>query len=528
MTSGTLFVAYPRGTREHPHQTDETSVFVMGQAPPGSKLLIAGHPAKLSPHGFFSMVVPLKDGLNQIRVETETTEKIVPVQCRPPLSVLPAGSFKIHNQTIQPDETLCLKPGDSFTLAFSASLGAEASFTCPPILNTPIPIPAQFPNAKTIKDGIIDNREITFREKHQTSVRIPKAGYYITTIELPETIALEHCNHPWPMIITLSHGTQQQSFECPGNLEVWSQDRTAVVQQDRAVFRTSPHTGERLSPLRRGTTLKLTGALVSSPEQTEYRVALTSELNGWVKAQDVHLEAIAKENPPINILTEPDKLTITTYQNNQATVKAQSFDRLCGYEYNNGLVTPKALPSKLSDIRILIDPGHGGAEMGALGLSNLSEKNLNLTVSKQLESALKAAGFQTSMTRTTDVAVSLPGREQKAIAQHADIVLSIHHNALPDGRDPLKYEGPCCFYYHGFAKPLAEQIQHAIVSQANVRDFGTFYESFYITRIHQAISILIEVGFFTNPHEYEKLIDPQQQQKVVKAITSAVVSYCSK
>ncbi len=122
--------------------------------------------------------------------------------------------------------------------------------------------------------------------------------------------------------------------------------------------------------------------------------------------------------------------------------------------------------------------------------------------------------------------MSLAAREQAALNSGAHIVLSLHHNALPDGRDPMKYEGSCCFYYHGFSKPLAEQIQQALVTQAQVPDFGTFHESFYMTRIHQALSVLIEVGFFTNPFEYEKLIDPQYQQKVTQAITSALVSYC--
>jgi N-acetylmuramoyl-L-alanine amidase len=207
---------------------------------------------------------------------------------------------------------------------------------------------------------------------------------------------------------------------------------------------------------------------------------------------------------------------------------------LAGYDYawikGEWQFTVKCLPSRLSDIRVLIDPGHGGTESGSTGLNGLPEKTLNLTVSKLLRDALQKEGFQVCLTRNEDKEVALLQRGKLVLTEKAHIVLSIHHNALPDGRDPLKAEGASCFYYQVFSKPLAGALLTGLSdnrgSRFEVPNYGLFYDSLYMTRIHQAMAVLVEIGFFTNPVEFERLIDAAFQKEAAQRLASALRNYC--
>ena len=208
---------------------------------------------------------------------------------------------------------------------------------------------------------------------------------------------------------------------------------------------------------------------------------------------------------------------------------------ISGYDYawqdGQWQFSVKTLPSRLEDVRVLIDPGHGGPEPGSTGLNGLPEKDLNLTVSRLLRDALLQAGFHhVSLTRNRDEELALPARGQCVLDTQADLVLSIHHNALPDGRDPLQAEGACCFYYHPFAKSLAQQLLNGLTdhrgSRYTVPNYGLFYDSLYMTRIHQATAVLVEIGFFTNPTEFERLIDPKFQKEAVQRLASALRQAC--
>jgi N-acetylmuramoyl-L-alanine amidase len=207
---------------------------------------------------------------------------------------------------------------------------------------------------------------------------------------------------------------------------------------------------------------------------------------------------------------------------------------LSGYDYawqdGQWRFTVKILPRRLEKIRVLIDPGHGGPETGSTGLNGLPEKDLNLTVSRLLRDALLGEGFQVVLSRNGDKELSLQARGEAVVSFQADIVLSLHHNALPDGRDPAKVEGACCFYYQPFAKSLAQALLGGLTdnrgSRFEVPNYGLFYDSLYMTRIHQATAVLVEIGFFTNPQEFERLIDPAFQQEAAQRLASALRTYC--
>jgi N-acetylmuramoyl-L-alanine amidase len=108
-------------------------------------------------------------------------------------------------------------------------------------------------------------------------------------------------------------------------------------------------------------------------------------------------------------------------------------------------------------------------------------------------------------------------------------VLSIHHNALPDGRDPLAHIGASTYYYHPFARPLAEMLLASLSEPGGLYEipcYGLLFDSLQMTRIHQALAVLVEVGFFTHPQEYARLIQPEFQQEVARRLARGLAEYC--
>lgn len=506
----------------------------------------------------------------------------------PPYATPAAAPLTVVAETMKPASDVWLTAQDNLTVACLASVSAKVSVTIPGLIETPVLLhPVTETKVVPVVGEYIDTRERVFAQPHWTQKRIPAKGYYHAVIPLADHVS----KHPMPLenlpiVLHVSQGSHSIQKNFPGHLTVLKNPRVAKVQQQNAVARISPEDGERLTPQKSGTQI-----LVDGLKANWVRVRLDGDehfyldkdavqfLNGVHALPAAHLETVqivlvnehvARVNLnvsgnayPIQIEalppSGPNRLHVRLYNVQAESEVVQSpstshrvqqvhwrpvgentvelwvdLDRpLTGYDYalQNGQwhLTVKTLPTRIEDIRVLIDPGHGGPENGAIGLNGIPEKSLNLTVSKLLEKALKAEGFQTAMTRVQDVEVSLAGRQEKAVHENADIILSIHHNALPDDRDPLKAVGACTFYYQPFSKLLAEVLLKGLtVPQENfsIPNFGLFNESLFIPRIHQALSVLIEVGFFTNPKEFERLINPAFQQEVAHRIAKSLRQYC--
>src|SRR5205807_9923319 len=113
--------------------------------------------------------------------------------------------------------------------------------------------------------------------------------------------------------------------------------------------------------------------------------------------------------------------------------------------------------------QVVLDPGHGGNESGALGPNGLKEKTVNLAVAEQTKKALQQAGFSTLLTRTSDYGMTLNERANLTLALHPKAFVSIHHNALPDG--PSTQPGTETYYQVASAqsKRLAGLVYEEVV-----------------------------------------------------------------
>lgn len=182
----------------------------------------------------------------------------------------------------------------------------------------------------------------------------------------------------------------------------------------------------------------------------------------------------------------------------------------------------------LKGITIAIDPGHGGDDYGAIGPTGVKEKEINLDVSLKLKKALEDKGAQVIMTRSDDSPVELYQRPQIAKQSDALIMLSIHANALADGSDPYKKHGTSVFYYNKESIELAKTIKETMINNLQTKDDGTCYYSLVLTRPTMPLSVLIEVAYMIHPTEYSLLLDESFRQKAANSIEKAIETYLLK
>jgi N-acetylmuramoyl-L-alanine amidase len=181
----------------------------------------------------------------------------------------------------------------------------------------------------------------------------------------------------------------------------------------------------------------------------------------------------------------------------------------------------------LSGITIMLDPGHGGSSTGAIGPLGpyYAEKTINLQTALKLQTELQKLGATILMTRTTDEDISLEARLAASRNARPDMFISLHANSMEDNVDISKVDGFSAFYREAFAQSLTETVFNHTTETLNRNSKGVHNRNFYVTRGTWTPSILLESGFVPNPNEFEWLIDENEQLRLAKSISEAIVSY---
>jgi N-acetylmuramoyl-L-alanine amidase len=172
---------------------------------------------------------------------------------------------------------------------------------------------------------------------------------------------------------------------------------------------------------------------------------------------------------------------------------------------------------------ILIDPGH--PPLGATGPTGLREAEANLAVAFQLRDLLVAEGARVILSRTTDQALDLWPRVRMADTTGAEILVSIHNNALPDGVNPFTNNGASVFYNQPRSLPLAQAVQRALVRRLGVRDLGVGRGDLALVRPTWMPSILTEGLFMMVPEQEAALREQLGQRRYALAVRDGLVAW---
>ncbi len=178
---------------------------------------------------------------------------------------------------------------------------------------------------------------------------------------------------------------------------------------------------------------------------------------------------------------------------------------------------PPGFPLKLEETLILIDPGHGGQDPGAIGPGGSQEKDANLDIALRLKSLLP----NSALTREGDYYVSLQQRVESASQMGAGIFISIHNNALPGG----KGSGTETYYYREDSFLLAQYIHTALIRKLGLPDGGVKRRGFYVIKNAPCPAILIEGAYISNPQEEKLLATEEFRQKIAEAIVEGLKAF---
>jgi N-acetylmuramoyl-L-alanine amidase len=241
---------------------------------------------------------------------------------------------------------------------------------------------------------------------------------------------------------------------------------------------------------------------------------------------------------------------------------------------------PAALPSPAAPpppaapaaFKVVLDPGHGGTEDGAIGPSGLKEKDLALDMARRLAALLRADGFEVVLTREGDDGPTLDQRAEVANVQRADVFVSLHANAsrsskargaetyflsrhatddaartvaaiendaagvgddptaaaAPDAGDPaiplILWDMAQTIYLEQSAQ-LAEIVQRELNGALGITDRGVRQAPFRVLVGATMPAVLVELGFLTNPEEEKRLADGEYRRKLSEALAAALKQY---
>ncbi len=177
--------------------------------------------------------------------------------------------------------------------------------------------------------------------------------------------------------------------------------------------------------------------------------------------------------------------------------------------------------------KVVIDPGHGGPDPGAVGIAGLRETDVVLDVSLQLARLLQSRGVEVLLTRTSEVDVDLPPRVALANSSGADLFLSVHANALSMDRPDVN--GIESFYFEpagNRARALAAAVQQQMLAiSPGSPDRGVRTARFFVIRRTVMPSTLVEMGFVTGSLDAPRLMDANFRRQMAVALATGVLTY---
>lgn len=553
-----LFLAYPPSE----HQTTASQIFLIGTAKTQGEVLVNGKPIQQSKAGHFAPNFPLNIGDNQFVIRQGNQELRVNVTRVATTPTLPSG-VAFAPDSLQPNQDIVRLPGELICFSAIAPPDGEVSVR---LANQTIPLFAQAESVQLPTNGAVltnQNQASTQRivGQYQGCSNISRTG----NLGKPEF----QVNFEGKIATEIGQGNI--TIVDATNLEV------IEVTVPQGVARTGPSSDySRLTPLPQGTRATVTG------KEGEW---LRLDYGGWIKQSETTIlphqippQAIirglsSREIPgatevifplqtpiPVTIWEGEQTLTVnlhntvaqtdTIYLGDNPLIKRLDWQQITPnqvqytfnltskqqwgyslrYEGSNLILTLRHPPQinqshPLQNQVILLDPGHGGKELGSRGATGYPEKDVNLIVSKLVQQELTQRGAKVYMTRDTDVDVSLNDRVAMIEKVQPAIALSIHYNALPDGGDAINTSGIGAFWYHTQAHDLAQFLHNYLVKKLNRPSYGVYWNNLALTRPAISPSVLLELGFMINPEEFEWITNGQEQKQLASAIADALAEW---
>jgi N-acetylmuramoyl-L-alanine amidase len=170
---------------------------------------------------------------------------------------------------------------------------------------------------------------------------------------------------------------------------------------------------------------------------------------------------------------------------------------------------------------VVIDPGHGGGDPGAIGIDGIQEKEIVTDISLQVAAILREQGANVVMTRDRDIEVELAPRVEIAERANASVFVSIHANSINMSRPDVNGIGT--YYSSESGHRLADTVQTTVANAMDMNNRGVHAARFYVIRQTSMPAILIETGFVTGAEDAPNLADPAWRTRMAEAIAQGIL-----
>ncbi|MFD1386143.1 N-acetylmuramoyl-L-alanine amidase [Oceanobacillus sp. FSL W7-1293] len=183
--------------------------------------------------------------------------------------------------------------------------------------------------------------------------------------------------------------------------------------------------------------------------------------------------------------------------------------------------TQSSSSGSLSGHTIVIDPGHGGKDPGAIGLNNIYEKDVVTSTADYVVQQLEEAGANVIMTRNGDYFVSLDERARISNSYNTDAFISLHYDSF----SAVPVSGVTTYYNSDSDAALASSLNSTLSSTVSLPSRGTQQAGYKVLENTNAPSVLIELGYITNPHDLTVVQTGDYQSSVARAITNGLINH---
>lgn len=209
---------------------------------------------------------------------------------------------------------------------------------------------------------------------------------------------------------------------------------------------------------------------------------------------------------------------------------------------------PHAYLKRVRSRVVVLDPGHGGKDSGAISPRRVHEKLLVMDISRRVRNHLQARGIQVELTRDSDRDMSLQERCRRAAALKADLFVSIHANSAGSNRTARGSETfvlslPGCYSTNSYGSgtpsttshpgnrfdaanaALGFRIQQNLIRTAGLPDRGVKRARFEVLRGAPCPAALVETAFLSNPSDEAMMIDPSGRERLARGISNGITAY---
>jgi N-acetylmuramoyl-L-alanine amidase len=569
-----LTVVYPGEGDKLPFVRES---FVFGSAAPGSHVSVNGIPALVAPGGGWIAYVPFEPGDFRLHVVAQSGDRQAAVdriiRVTPPLQTLPPVPARIDAaMAAAPSEDMTLQAGDGVRLFVKASTGARVFASAngtSPVPLTETSAPELIPTEQQRVLGDMTASGETVSGLYQGELRIPQSAAGTLRI----TYAVEasdgsSATETAQGVITV----EPQGWYRVGSV-VLADHRKDIDARPYGVVESAPDGGWLMFPPA-NTRLEITGS--EGPyyrvklganqeawirkESLRLAAAGTPALHavvGGIIIRDgarwgtvlIHVsqrvpfsidESTAGPSLQVHFYNAAASTDLIRYGSDRSNIREVRWEQLPGdevtvtvflrqralwgyhaaWEGSDLALAVKKPPAfkrppaeALSGLLVVIDPGHS-PDSGAIGPLGTWERDVNLGIAKRLAAHLEALGARAVLTRTANVPVGLYDRPQLAARLGADVLISVHNNALPDGVNPFTHHGFSVYYYQPQSLELARAIHAAYLRDTQLADYGLYYDNLALTRATEEPAVLTESAFVMWPPEESELRDPSFQDRL--------------